>query len=172
MFVLLSFSFVNNANYKANQDVLVEKSTYLKTFDLFVSKIVAKFTGNENSADLGVREFLGVERYEYMLQNNPGLISDLKLRFRFGVYLIDWNPEKQVPYKELENITLMFKEGNQSISTPDFVQQFMQGQINPLRIDLPFERSQQSFFILKNTGKALVMNSWENMRMLSQTTTN
>lgn len=119
---------------------------------------------DDAAAELGVRSYLGDDRYAYMLQINPGLIADLKLRFRFGVHLIDWNIEKTSNHKILNKITLLFKDANQEIASELFVQLFESGEINPLRIDLPVHRSQQSFFILANTGKALVMNSWDQMR--------
>jgi hypothetical protein len=103
-----------------------------------------------------------------MLQINPGLISDLILRFRFGVEVREWNSNRDAPFKTLESIVMIFKEGNQDVPAIEFVQNFEQGLINPLRIDLPIDRSQQNFFILKNTGKVLVMNSWEVMRKLNQ----
>jgi hypothetical protein len=119
-------------------------------------------------AEVGVREYLGDERYDNMLQINPGLISDLILRFRFGVEVREWNSNRDAPFKTLESIVMIFKEGNQDVPAIEFVQNFEQGLINPLRIDLPIDRSQQNFFILKNTGKVLVMNSWEVMRKLNQ----
>lgn len=119
---------------------------------------------DEEAAELGVRSYLGDERYAYMLQINPGLIADLKLRFRFGVQMIDWSIDKPVPHKILSSVNVIYKEANKSIPSEEFVQLFSQGLINPLRIDLPMHHSQQSFFILANTGKALVMNSWEQMR--------
>ncbi len=128
--------------------------------------------GFSSSAEEGVREYLGEDRYTYLAQNNPGLISDLMLRYTYGVQLIDWQIEKEVPYKTLSNITLIFKESNQELSTEEFVSLFESGQINPLRVDLPMHNSQQSFFILENTCKALVMNSWQQMRYLHQTATN
>jgi hypothetical protein len=127
---------------------------------------------SDQQAEDGVREFLGEERYDYMSQINPGLISDLILRFRFGVELREWNSNREAPFKILESVILIYKEGNQNLPAPEFVQNYEQGFINPLRIDLPIDRSQQNFFILKNTGKVLVMNSWEVMKRLNQQVNN
>lgn len=168
LFVLLLPLFSFNAEQKLN--VATENLVRISALTaLFFTAPEFFFQNPTNDADeeyaaLAVRSYLGDERYAYMLQINPGLIADLKLRFRFGVRLMEWNIEKTANYKILSKVILLFKESNQELSSEQFVQLFESGEINPLRIDLPIHHSQQSFFILANTGKALVMNSWEQMR--------
>ena len=168
LFVLLLPLFSFNVEQKSN--LAAENFVRIRALTgLFFTEPEFFFQNPTNDADeaaaeLGVRSYLGDERYNYMLQINPGLIADLKLRFRFGVRLMEWNIEKPANYKILSKVTLLFKESNQELSSEQFVQLFESGEINPLRIDLPVHHSQQSFFILANTGKALVMNSWEQMR--------
>jgi hypothetical protein len=168
LFVLLLPLFSFNAEQKPNvaTENLVRISALTALFFTAPEFFFQNPTNDadEEAAELGVRSYLGDERYAYMLQINPGLIADLKLRFRFGVRLMDWNIEKASNHKILSKITLLFKDANQEIASEMFVQLFESGEINPLRIDLPVHHSQQSFFILANTGKALVMNSWEQMR--------
>jgi len=168
LFALLLPLFSFNVEQKSN--LAAENSVRISALiTLFFTEPDFFFQNPTNDADeavaeLGVRSYLGDERYAYMMQINPGLIADLKLRFRFGVRLMDWNIEKPANYKILSKVTLLFKESNQELSSEQFVQLFESGDVNPLRIDLPVHHSQQRFFILANTGKALVMNSWEQMR--------
>ncbi len=172
---LALFVSISSACFAATNGVVkVNKVCYCQyDYCNYFTKVLEK-TKKLNSfytfqqAEDGVREYLGEERYDYMKQINPGLISDLILRFRFGVELREWNPKREPPFEVLESIVMTFKEGDQKIAVAAFVHDFEQGLINPLRIDLPVDRSQQNFFILKNTGKFLVMNSWDQMRKRNQ----
>lgn len=174
VFVPLVFSF-QTLTFEAK--ILDTPVKYRSTIAGFLTEILSSIklstqTDFSQSAEDGVREYLGEDRYAYLAQNNPGLISDLILRYAYGVQLIDWQVEKEVPYKTLSKVSLIFKESSQELNSDEFVSLFESGQINPLRVDLPMPNSQQSFFILANTGKALVMNSWQQMRYLQQSATN
>lgn len=119
-----------------------------------------------------VRDFLGNERFEFMSENNPGLIHDLKLRCKYGYQLVDCNPEKCDSYKKLAQIELSYKEGNILMSSQEFAINYENGRINPLRIVLPIDAYSNAFYKLEGTEKLLILNSSEHIKRISESSQN
>lgn len=106
-------------------------------------------------------EYLGVERYEGTLQNNPGLISFLNAKVEYGFEIIDVIPGKEDSFQQLNEIPVISKSGDATISPEAFLELYKNGTLNFLMYNFQTLPNAHSYYKLGNTGKAIIVYSVE-----------
>lgn len=137
------------------------KSLILISFVVYVS-FTSIYTENVKNSDK-IIELIGESRYQFNLENNPGLIYFLDAKVDFGFQIIDMIPEKSNDFKQLSQIPLLSKSENQSITPEEFVNLYNSGNLNILLFDFQNQPKSNLYFSLGNTGNALIIYSVEHI---------
>ncbi len=137
------------------------KSLILISFVVYAS-FTSIYTENVKNSDK-IIELIGESRYQFNLENNPGLIYFLDAKVDFGFQIIDMIPEKSNDFKQLSQIPLLSKSENQSITPEEFVNLYNSGNLNILLFDFQNQPKSNLYFSLGNTGNALIIYSVEHI---------
>lgn len=141
----------------------------MKLFITFFFSIVlslSSFSQTSSNTDK-IIAFLGTERYNDALDNNPGLIIYLEAKLLYGYKVVDFNSERFPAHTTLTEVPVKMQRDALPISVEEFVQIYESGNLNFLFYPFPCDADQTLYFKLGNTGKAIII--YSNERVNSQT---
>lgn len=122
--------------------------------------VCTSFSAFSQSDHSKIIEAYGQERYQTLLNTNPGMIELLDAYIDKGVKLIDMH-EKYANEAQISSIALRSKS-SLSISVEEFVEIFESETFNPLNYSF-FPKDAIQIFVLGSTNKVLVIDSQKNL---------
>lgn len=116
------------------------------------SFIFSQNIGNEDR----IKDYLGTERFDNSLQNNPGLIKFLDVKIDKGYVIEALNPDKKDDFTEITSVTYNGEGKGGEVSVEEFLEQSQLDSFNLLFYEFPMPNDgENGYFILKGTGKII-----------------
>ncbi|MEX1193273.1 MAG: hypothetical protein WEA99_14980 [Brumimicrobium sp.] len=121
-------------------------------FIMTLSNAITQDLENESK----IKDFLGSQRFENSLKNNPGLLSYLDVKIKEGYAIENVNSNKKENFIEITSVTYNLEEKGKKISSEEFLEHSKRPDFNILFYDFPMpEDGQNGYFHLKGTGKVI-----------------
>lgn len=122
--------------------------------------VCTSFSAFSQTSHSQIIEAYGQERYQTLLNTNPGMIELLEAYVDHGVKLIDMN-DKYLDRVPVNNIHLRSKS-SESITVEEFIELFETEEFNPLNYSF-FPNDSLQVFVLGATNKVLIIESQKNL---------
>jgi hypothetical protein len=114
-------------------------------------------------------DYLGIEKYSTLVQENPSYLKFLDTRYSRGYYIMDYVEQKMSEFPKVEiiyrfslsdiivNGKTCQKRVESKVSPEEFVTLYYEPEFNFLEYRLNFDRTNVTYHTLGNTGKVIMI---------------